>query len=136
MDLINYIALFRNLLRWSEAIAKNPLQGKNKESSLLIIDNIVDDIINLLAICKRERFILIQNEQRDIQHKFSSHQRNLDKLVEELGLVKECTKCNTRLPATSRYFYPDMSTRTGLRSECRACYSKAKKEYYQNKVKT
>lgn len=135
MDLINYIALFRNLLRRSENLVKNSLQREAKEIALPIINCIVDDIIELLTMCKRKQFILSQNEQWDFQHKFSSHQKYLDELVEELGLVKECTKCNTHLPATSAYFYPDKNTRTGLRSECRACYSKAKKLYYQKKIK-
>ena len=133
MDL-TYITLFRNLLHWSENIAKNPLQAEDREITLTIIDKVVEDIINLLTICKKQKFTLSQDEQWNYQHKFSTHQQHLDELVEKLGLIKKCTKCNTDYPATSKNFYPDKNTRTGLRPECKLCYSKAKKIYYQKKI--
>ena len=80
MDL-TYITLFRNLLHWSENIAKNPLQAEDREITLTIIDKVVEDIINLLTICKKQKFTLSQDEQ------------------------------------------------------CKSCYSKAKKIYYQEKIK-
>ena len=134
MEMLDYITLFRNLLRWSENIAKSPLPREARETILPNIERITDDIISLLTICKREKFTLSQKEQWNYQHIFSTHQRHLDELVEKLGIIKKCSKCSTDYPATSKNFYPDKNTRTGLRPECKLCYSKAKKIYYQKKI--
>jgi bacterioferritin-associated ferredoxin len=135
MEMLDYITLFRNLLRWSENIAKSPLQREARETILPHIDRIIDDVVRLLTSCKREGFILSQDEQWNYQHIFSTHQKHLDELVEELGIIKKCTKCDADYPATSNHFYPDKNTKTGLRSECKSCYRKAKKIYYREKLK-
>ena len=132
MDLLGYIALYRRLLRVTEKISKTPIGEK---SLIPIFDSIVIDIINLLKVCKREQYNLSIDEQRVFQHQIFAHQKEIDEIITNLGMFRECSKCSKEYPATSKFFYPDKSTRIGLRSECKDCYSKAKKEYYRNKVK-
>jgi hypothetical protein len=132
MDLLGYIALFRRLLRITETISKNPLTEK---SLIPVIDSIVCDIIELLNIWKREQYNLSLDDLWRFQHQILAHRKHLEELIEKLGLFRICSKCSNKYLATSKYFYPDKSTRIGLRSECKVCYSEAKKEYYKNKVK-
>lgn len=132
MDLLGYIALFRRLLRITETISKNPIQEK---SLIPVIDSIVYDIIDLLSTCKREHYNLSLDDQWKFQHQILAHRKQMDDLIKKLGVFIKCSKCSKQYLATSKYFYPDKSTRIGLRSECKDCYSKAKKEYYRNKVK-
>jgi hypothetical protein len=116
----------------TETISKNPIQEK---SLIPIIDLIVSDISDLLDTWKRENYKLSLENQWRFQHQTSAHRKQLDGLIENLRLFRACSKCSKKYLATSKNFYPDKSTRTGLRSECKACYSKIKKEYYKNKVK-
>lgn len=132
MDLLGYIALFRRLLSITEKISKNPIQEK---SLIPVFDSIVIDINDLLNACKREQYNLSLDEQWEFQHQIFAHQKQMDEIITNLGLFRECSKCSKQYLATSKYFYPDKSTRTGLRPECKECYSKAKKDYYRNKVK-
>lgn len=135
MDPLEYITLFRNLLQLTESIAVSPIELEAREKLLPIFNLIVSDVINLLTTCKQVGYSIQDYERLKFRQKIFSNQKNLDELVEELHLIKECSKCKSKYPATSRFFYSDKKSRNGLRNECKDCYSKAKKEYYKSKVK-
>jgi len=132
MDLLGYIALFRRMIWITETISKNPLPER---SLIPVIDSIVYDIIDFLKTSKRGQYNLSLDDQWKFHHQISAHRKQLEELIIKLGLVSECSKCGKLYPATGRYFYPAKSARIGLRPECKDCYSKAKKDYYKNKVK-
>ena len=130
MDSLEYITIFKNLLHTVDALAKNSIEAEFKESILPIINRIVSDTLEILAICKRNYYNISEHDRWGIQQKLHSHQKQLDELVERLSIVKECSKCKRRLPATAGYFYSDMSSKGGLRPECKKCHNKVKKEFY------
>ena len=135
MDSLEYITIFKNLLHTINALAKNSIEPEFKESILPVINRIVSDTLEILTVCKRNCFAIPGRSRWDVQHKLHFHQKQLNELVEQLSIVKECSKCKRELPATTSYFYSDLSARGGLRSECKECHSSAKKKFY-NKNKS
>lgn len=50
--------------------------------------------------------------------------------------TKICTKCGKELPATTEYFYKDLTLKLGLDSLCKTCKSeRSRKHYLKNKEK-
>lgn len=47
-------------------------------------------------------------------------------------MMKSCSKCGDKFPATTDYFYHEYRSKDGLRSCCKKCYNKSAQEYYQN----
>lgn len=136
MDLLEYTALFRSLLYLGQKFSCNSLPQDIRNKLTPILTPIINDIINLFSLYQEEHYNMTIEKQKDFHYKFLNHIRCLDALIEELGLLKECSKCKREYPATNKYFYPDKKSKTGLRPECKDCYSKAKKEYYLKRVRT
>lgn len=134
MDPLEYIALFRKLLYISEILAQTPVAEDIKEPLTPIFSGIVTDITMVLGLYIKRGYSISEGEQWDFQHKAIIHQKNLDSLIERLQLLRQCSKCKEKYLATSKFFYPDKMARKGLRTECKYCYSKAKKEYYLKKI--
>lgn len=44
---------------------------------------------------------------------------------------KTCTKCGDEHPPTTEYFYSDKWAKDGLRPECKKCFKRRMKTYYQ-----
>jgi len=130
MDSLEYITIFKNLLHTVNALTKNSVEPECKGSILPIIDRIVSDTLEILAVCKRNCYNISDYERWNVQHKLHFHQEQLDELVENLSIHKECSKCKRMLPATTNYFYSDVSGKGALRPECKKCHSNAKKEFY------
>ena len=135
MDSLEYITIFKNLLHTVSDLAKNSIKVEFKESMLPIINRIVSDALDILAVSKRNYYNVSEDKRWDIQQRLRSHQKQLDELVERLSIVKECSKCKREFPATTRYYYSDISGRGGLRPECKKCHNNAKKEFYKKKNK-
>ena len=134
MDSLEYITIFKNLLNTINALTKNSIEPEVKESILPIINKIVSDTLGILTICKRNYYTISEDERWGVQHKLHFHQKQLDELVERLSILKECSKCKRMLPATTNYFYSDVSGKGALRPECKKCHNNKKKEsYYKNK---
>ena len=130
MDSLEYITIFKNLLHTVNALTRNSVEPEFKESILPIINRIVRDILEILAVCKKNYYTISEHDRGNVQHKLHFHQNQLDELVENLSIVKECSKCKKKLPATTRHFYTDVSSKGGLRPECKKCHNNAKKEFY------
>jgi hypothetical protein len=131
MNSLEYITIFKNLLNIINLLTKNPIKPEFKEKILPIINRIAIDTLEFLTICKKNCYTIPEYERGEIQHKLYFHKKQLDKLVERLSIVKECSKCKGIFPATMKYFYIDVSAKEGLRPECKKCHSNAKKEFYR-----
>ncbi len=95
------------------------------------MNRIISDILEFLTICKKNYYTIPENERGEIQHRLYFHQKQLNELVERLSIVKECSKCKGTFPATTKYFYNDVSAKEVLRPECKECHSNSKKEFYR-----
>jgi hypothetical protein len=131
MNSLEYIALFKNLLHTVNALTKNTLKPEFKETIVPIINGLVIDTLEFLTVCKKNYYTIPEYERGEIQHRLHFHKKQLDKLVERLSIVKECSKCKGTFPATRKFFYTDASAKEGLRPECKKCHSNAKKEFYR-----
>ncbi|MFW9940128.1 MAG: hypothetical protein ACFFFT_03750 [Candidatus Thorarchaeota archaeon] len=131
MNSLEYITIFKNLLHTINLLTKNSIKPELKEKILPIINTIMSDTLEFLTVYKKNCYTIPEYERGEIQYRLHSHQKQLDELVEHLSIVKECSKCKGIFPATTRYFYTNISTKEGLRPECKKCHSNAKKEFYK-----
>ena len=131
MNSLEYITIFKYLLHTVNLLTKNTLKPEFKDRILPTINKIVNDTLEFLTLCKKNCYTIPEYERGEIQHRLHFHKKQLDKLVERLSIVKECSKCKGIFPATTKYFYTDVSAKEGLRPECRKCHSNSKKEFYR-----
>jgi 5-methylcytosine-specific restriction endonuclease McrA len=54
----------------------------------------------------------------------------MDALEDIHSTHKSCKKCGRLLPATSQYFPAERSSKDGLRSSCKECMKKRRRDYY------
>ncbi|MFX1479973.1 MAG: hypothetical protein ACFFCI_17785 [Promethearchaeota archaeon] len=116
------------MLEIINSIISNTSEIGTRASTFL--EEIIDDFVNILGYFKNGDFIFSEEEKLIYRGRLQTHRKKLVEVIEELSLVKKCSKCNKEFPASSKFFYQDKNAKYHLRSECKECHKRIQKELY------
>jgi len=89
----------------------------------------------VLHYTSKNRYDISKGKKFIINLTFQSHQKRLNRLIEQSGFRKKCSKCGREFPITPKYFYKDHGAKHGVRNDCVQCHKQKKKDSYHQKRK-
>lgn len=86
-----------------------------------------------------ERNTLPKRKNQSIEEYCKEHYakgvKSIDRTIDRSKGLKRCGGCGKMLPNSLKYFHKNSQTKDGLHYNCKGCRNKAKRIYYEQKLK-